>query len=221
MSNQSQSQVIAHVRDCRNRCTAFECNAQPARGRDSGPTVAPTTPLPLWHLQAPNDGSSPKNQRVLGRGNSRASRHSFYVLSECRKGNMISNEKQGLGNLFAESDYSCNIAIEAEAESCRSHASSPDLLHHSASDPLRSIPESQATEKESNSTSSIQLGFRFEERVESSDPSGTQSIEERQFGVCVEASLDILESKGPALPASLIFRPSSLVQLLNSTGLGK
>jgi RNA polymerase-binding transcription factor DksA len=134
---------------------------------------------------------------------------------------MISNEKQGLGNLFAESDYSCNIAIEAEAESCRSHASSPDLLHHSASDPLRSIPESQATEKESNSTSSIQLGFRFEERVESSDPSGTQSIEERQFGVCVEASLDILESKGPALPASLIFRPSSLVQLLNSTGIGE
>lgn len=134
---------------------------------------------------------------------------------------MISNEKQGLGNLFAESDYSCNIAIEAEAESCRSHASSPDLLRHSASDPLRSIPESQATEKESNSTSSIQLGFRFEERVESSDPSGTQSIEERQFGVCVEASLDILESKGPALPASLIFRPSSLVQLLNSTGLGE
>jgi hypothetical protein len=26
----------------------------------------PTTRLPLWHLQAPNDGSSPKNHRVLG-----------------------------------------------------------------------------------------------------------------------------------------------------------
>lgn len=26
----------------------------------------PTTRLPLWHSQAPNDGSSPKNQRVLG-----------------------------------------------------------------------------------------------------------------------------------------------------------
>ncbi len=66
MSNQSRSQVTAHVRACRSRCTAFECNAQPARGRDSGPTVAPTVRLPLWHSQAPNDGSSPKNQRVLG-----------------------------------------------------------------------------------------------------------------------------------------------------------
>lgn len=134
---------------------------------------------------------------------------------------MISNEKQGLGRLFGESDLSCNLAIEAEARSLRSLAPSTDVLHHSASDPLRSPAESQATEKESNSTSSIQLGFRFEERVESSGPAGTQSIEERQFGVCVEASLDILESKGPALPASLIFRPSSLVQLLNSTGFGE
>ena len=134
---------------------------------------------------------------------------------------MISNEEQELGRLFGESDFSCNFAIEAKTESRRSLAPSTDLLHHSASDPLRSHAESQATEQESNSTSSIQLGFRFEERVESSDPSGTQSIEERQFGVCVEASLDILESKGPALPASLIFRPSSLVQLLNSTGLGE
>lgn len=39
MSNPSQ--VIAHVRDCRNRCTSCECKAQPVRGRDSGPTVAP------------------------------------------------------------------------------------------------------------------------------------------------------------------------------------
>ncbi len=42
MSNQSRTQVIAHVRDCRNRCTAFESNVQPARERVSGPTVAPT-----------------------------------------------------------------------------------------------------------------------------------------------------------------------------------
>lgn len=66
MSNQSSTQVIAHVSARRNRCTAFECNAQPARGRVSGPTVAPTLRLPLWHTQAPNDGSSPKNHRVLG-----------------------------------------------------------------------------------------------------------------------------------------------------------
>ena len=25
MSNQSRTQVTAHVRDCRNRCTAFDC----------------------------------------------------------------------------------------------------------------------------------------------------------------------------------------------------
>ena len=41
MSNQSRSQVIAHVSARRNRCTAFECNAQLATQRDSGPTVAP------------------------------------------------------------------------------------------------------------------------------------------------------------------------------------
>jgi hypothetical protein len=66
MSNQSRSQVIAHVSASRNHCTAFECNAQHATERVIGPTVAPTTRLPLWHSQAPNDGSSPKNQRVLG-----------------------------------------------------------------------------------------------------------------------------------------------------------
>jgi hypothetical protein len=66
MSNQSRSQVIAHVSARRNRCTAFECNAQHTTERVSGPTVAPTTRLPLWHAQAPNDGSSPENQRVLG-----------------------------------------------------------------------------------------------------------------------------------------------------------
>jgi len=66
MSNQSRTQVIAHVPACRNRRTAFECNAQHANERVSGPTVAPTSRLPLWHSQAPNDGSSPKNLRVLG-----------------------------------------------------------------------------------------------------------------------------------------------------------
>ncbi|XZE17447.1 hypothetical protein SH449x_002698 [Pirellulaceae bacterium SH449] len=49
MSNQSRTQVIAHVRVCRNRCTSFECNAQPARERVSEPTVAPKTRLPQWH----------------------------------------------------------------------------------------------------------------------------------------------------------------------------
>lgn len=70
MRSQSRTQVIAHVSARRNRCTAFECNAQPTTERISGPTVAPTLRLPLWHsLATPGpqaDGSSPKNQRVLG-----------------------------------------------------------------------------------------------------------------------------------------------------------
>ncbi len=82
MSNQSRTQVIAHVSARRNRCTAFECDAQHATERVSGPTVAPTTRLPLWHSQAPNDGSSPKTNAFLGRGNSRAIRHSLFVLSD-------------------------------------------------------------------------------------------------------------------------------------------
>ncbi len=47
MSNQSRSQVIAHVSARRNRCTAFEYNAQHTTERVSGPTVAPATRLPL------------------------------------------------------------------------------------------------------------------------------------------------------------------------------
>jgi hypothetical protein len=66
MSNQSRTQVVAHVSTSRNRCTAFECNDQPTIERVSGPTVAPTLRLPLWHSHAPNDGSSPKKHRVLG-----------------------------------------------------------------------------------------------------------------------------------------------------------
>ena len=66
MSNQSRTQVIAHVSVRRNGGTSFECNAKPTTERVSGPTVAPTLRLPLWHAQAPNDGSSSKNHRVLG-----------------------------------------------------------------------------------------------------------------------------------------------------------
>ena len=52
MSNQSQSKVIAHVSARRNRCTAFEWNAQHTTERVSGPTVAPTARLPKWHHAA-------------------------------------------------------------------------------------------------------------------------------------------------------------------------
>ncbi len=46
MSNQSRSQVIAHVSARRNRCTAFECNAQHTETRqwaNSGPHNASAT----------------------------------------------------------------------------------------------------------------------------------------------------------------------------------
>ena len=82
MSNQSQSQVTAHVRDCRNRCTAFECKAQLARRRVSGPTVAPRCVCHYGTREPQTMGPPPKNTAFLGRGNSRAIRHSLFVLSD-------------------------------------------------------------------------------------------------------------------------------------------
>ncbi len=65
MSNQSRTQVIAHARDCRNRRTAFECNAQLAAERVSGPTV-PHVASATMALASPKRWVLPKNQRVLG-----------------------------------------------------------------------------------------------------------------------------------------------------------
>lgn len=64
--SQSRTQVDAHVSVCRNRCTAFEWNAQPARGCVSGPTVAPRCVCQHGTREPPADGSSPKNHRVFG-----------------------------------------------------------------------------------------------------------------------------------------------------------
>jgi hypothetical protein len=82
MSNQSRSQVIAHVSARRNRCTAFECNAQLATQRDSGPTVAPQRVCHYGTRKPQTMGPPPKNTAFLGRGNSRAIRHSLFVLSD-------------------------------------------------------------------------------------------------------------------------------------------
>ena len=82
MSNQSRSQVIAHVSARRNRCTAFECNAQLATQRDSGPTVAPQRVCHYGTRKPQTMGPTPKNTAFLGRGNSRAIRHSLFVLSD-------------------------------------------------------------------------------------------------------------------------------------------
>jgi hypothetical protein len=82
MSNQSRSQVIAHVSARRNRCTSFECNAQPTTERVSGPTVAPQRVCHYGTRKPQTMGPPPKTTAFLGRGNSRAISHSFFVLSD-------------------------------------------------------------------------------------------------------------------------------------------
>ena len=76
MSNPSQ--VIAHVRACRNRGTAFERNAQHATERDRGPTVAKQRVCHYGTRKPQMMGPPPKNTTFLARGNSRATRHSLF-----------------------------------------------------------------------------------------------------------------------------------------------
>jgi len=45
--------------------------------------VAPTLRLPLWHSQDPNDGSSPKNHRVLGPRDQPQSMTEFVPVTHC------------------------------------------------------------------------------------------------------------------------------------------
>jgi len=71
MSNQSRTQVIAHVRARRNRCTAFECNAQRTTERVSGPTVAPQRVCHYGTRYQTCLGTSGPRPPILGRGNSR------------------------------------------------------------------------------------------------------------------------------------------------------
>lgn len=78
MSNQLQSKVTAHVRARRNRCTAFECNAQHATVRVSGPTVAPQRVCHYGTRDQTCLGTSGPRPPILGRGNSRATRHSLF-----------------------------------------------------------------------------------------------------------------------------------------------
>ena len=66
MSNQSRTQVIARVSARRNRCTAFECNAQLATERDRGPTVAPRSVCHYGTREPQTMGPPPGNHRVLG-----------------------------------------------------------------------------------------------------------------------------------------------------------
>jgi len=71
MSNQSRLQVIAQVSACRNRCTAFESNAQLATERVSGPTVAPQRVCHYGTRKPQTMGPPPKTTAFLGRGNRR------------------------------------------------------------------------------------------------------------------------------------------------------
>ena len=82
MSNKSRTQAIAHVSARRNRCTAFECNAQHTTERVSGPTVAPRCVCHYGTRKPQTMGPPPKTTAFLGRGNSRAIRHSLFVLSD-------------------------------------------------------------------------------------------------------------------------------------------
>jgi hypothetical protein len=82
MSNQSRTQVIAHVSVRRNGGTSFECNAKPTTERVSGPTVAPQRVCHYGTRKPQTMGPPPKTTAFLGRGNSRAIRHSLFVLSD-------------------------------------------------------------------------------------------------------------------------------------------
>jgi hypothetical protein len=79
MSNQSGTQVIAHVSARRNRCTAFECNAQHATERVSGPTVAPQRVCHYGTRKPQAMGPPPKTTAFLGRGNSRKWTQSLFL----------------------------------------------------------------------------------------------------------------------------------------------
>lgn len=62
----SHTFASANVSVCRHRCTAFECYAQHATKRVSGPTAAPRCVCHDSTRKPPADGSSPQNHRVLG-----------------------------------------------------------------------------------------------------------------------------------------------------------
>ena len=82
MSNQLQLKVIAHVSARRNRCTAFECNAQHTTERVSGPTVAPQRVCHYGTRKPQTMGPPPKTNAFLGRGNSSQVSESFFRLTE-------------------------------------------------------------------------------------------------------------------------------------------
>ncbi len=78
MSNQSRTQVIAHVSARRNRCTAFECNAQPDEDASVGQQWPPQRVCHYGTRKPQTMGPPPKTTTFLGRGNSRAIRQSLF-----------------------------------------------------------------------------------------------------------------------------------------------
>ncbi len=82
MSNQSRTQVIAHVSARRN--LALRSSATPSQHEDA--TVGQQWPpqrLCHYGTRKPQTmGPPPKTNAFLGRGNSRAIRHSLFVLSD-------------------------------------------------------------------------------------------------------------------------------------------
>ncbi len=86
--------TLPHVASSQPRCPT----SRTSRSTRQWANGCPTTRLPEWHSNVGSPqktlGTPSPTPQTLGCRNSRASRHSFYVLSECRKGNMISNENK-------------------------------------------------------------------------------------------------------------------------------
>jgi 5-methylcytosine-specific restriction endonuclease McrA len=133
---------------------------------------------------------------------------------------MIANGEYQLGCWLGEGTMPSDITNQPTEEACRSLAPSAHLLHYSASDSMRSPPKSQ-TQEAPGKASERQLGFSFEERTESSDSQGAETTTEGKLGIRTKTGMDLLENEGDAISKDFILKPSELVRLLNSTGLGE
>lgn len=133
---------------------------------------------------------------------------------------MIANGNYRLGYGIEENDAASNVANIPTDEACRPLASSVDLLRHCPSDSMRSQTKSTAQDY-SQEDLQFQLGFSFEEGTESADSQRAKATAERQLGVRIETSMDLLEGESPAISQEFVLKPSELVSLLNSCGFGQ
>ncbi len=82
---------LQHAFECRTtlrtdaRSVASRPSHRPSHSSQQWANGGHTTRLPLWHSQAPNDGSSPKNQRVLGPREQPQMDSEFVSVTHCPK----------------------------------------------------------------------------------------------------------------------------------------